>query len=112
MECKRNRWLSYYIPFRGNMIFFSFSQEAPTPGSYLAFGGGPRSCPGNMFARLQLGILLHHLVVGYRLVYDFPISKFSCYFFNFKKTVSAVDLRGKMSFELGKSLFQMETGES
>ncbi|XP_047966217.1 ent-kaurenoic acid oxidase 2-like isoform X1 [Salvia hispanica] len=40
--------------------------EAPKAGSYLVFGGGPRICAGNMFARLQLTIIIHHLVVGYR----------------------------------------------
>ncbi|XP_057806376.1 ent-kaurenoic acid oxidase 1-like isoform X1 [Salvia miltiorrhiza] len=40
--------------------------EAPKAGSYLVFGGGPRICAGNMYARLQLTIILHHLVVGYR----------------------------------------------
>ncbi|KAL8457331.1 hypothetical protein ACS0TY_035253 [Phlomoides rotata] len=39
---------------------------APKPGSYLVFGGGPRSCAGNMLARLQVAVLVHHLVVGYR----------------------------------------------
>ncbi|KAL1541580.1 ent-kaurenoic acid monooxygenase [Salvia divinorum] len=40
--------------------------EAPKAGSYLVFGGGPRMCAGNMFARLQVAVLLHHLVLGYR----------------------------------------------
>ncbi|KAG6401720.1 hypothetical protein SASPL_138584 [Salvia splendens] len=40
--------------------------EAPKAGSYMVFGGGPRMCAGNMFARLQVAVLLHHLVLGYR----------------------------------------------
>ncbi|KAL0318311.1 UNVERIFIED_CONTAM: Abscisic acid 8'-hydroxylase 3 [Sesamum angustifolium] len=40
--------------------------EPPKPGSYLVFGGGSRICAGNMLARLQVAVLLHHLVVGYR----------------------------------------------
>ncbi|KAL1541582.1 ent-kaurenoic acid monooxygenase [Salvia divinorum] len=40
--------------------------EAPKTGSYLVFGGGTRICAGNMFARLQLTIIIHHLAVGYR----------------------------------------------
>nr|ALI58397.1 ent-kaurenoic acid oxidase 3 [Scoparia dulcis] len=40
--------------------------EPPKPGTYLVFGGGTRICAGNMLARLQVAILLHHLVVGYR----------------------------------------------
>ncbi|KAL3528316.1 hypothetical protein ACH5RR_007638 [Cinchona calisaya] len=38
----------------------------PKPGTFLAFGGGPRICPGNMLARLQVAIFIHHLVIGYR----------------------------------------------
>ncbi|KAK4437111.1 Beta-amyrin 11-oxidase [Sesamum alatum] len=40
--------------------------EPAKPGSYLVFGGGSRICAGNMLARLQVAVLLHHLVVGYR----------------------------------------------
>ncbi|RLN17364.1 ent-kaurenoic acid oxidase 1-like [Panicum miliaceum] len=36
------------------------------PGTYQVFGGGPRICAGNMLARLQLTIMLHHLAVGYK----------------------------------------------
>nr|ALI58396.1 ent-kaurenoic acid oxidase 2 [Scoparia dulcis] len=39
--------------------------EPPKPGTYLVFGGGPRVCAGNMLARLQVSVLLHHLVTGY-----------------------------------------------
>ncbi|KAL3528315.1 hypothetical protein ACH5RR_007637 [Cinchona calisaya] len=38
----------------------------PKPGTYLVFGGGSRICAGNMLARLQVAIFIHHLVVGYR----------------------------------------------
>ncbi|KAI3463998.1 hypothetical protein Pfo_020661 [Paulownia fortunei] len=40
--------------------------ERPKPGTNLVFGTGPRICAGNMLARVQVGIILHHLVVGYR----------------------------------------------
>ncbi|XP_012839291.1 PREDICTED: ent-kaurenoic acid oxidase 2-like [Erythranthe guttata] len=40
--------------------------EAAKPGSYLVFGGGSRICAGNMLARLQVSVFLHHLAVGYR----------------------------------------------
>jgi len=36
------------------------------PGAFQAFGGGPRICAGNMLARIQLTIILHHLSLGYR----------------------------------------------
>ncbi|KAF7806160.1 cytochrome P450 [Senna tora] len=40
--------------------------EAAKAGTYQVFGGGPRICAGNMLARLQLAILLHHLSTGYK----------------------------------------------
>uniref|UniRef100_A0ACD5XBH8 Uncharacterized protein n=1 Tax=Avena sativa TaxID=4498 RepID=A0ACD5XBH8_AVESA len=36
------------------------------PGTYQVFGGGHRICAGNMLARLQLTIMLHHLALGYQ----------------------------------------------
>ncbi|KAI9175057.1 hypothetical protein LWI28_026756 [Acer negundo] len=36
------------------------------PGTFLVFGGGSRICPGNMLARLQIALFLHHLSVGYK----------------------------------------------
>ncbi|XP_065860878.1 ent-kaurenoic acid oxidase-like [Euphorbia lathyris] len=36
------------------------------PGTYQVFGGGVRICAGNMLARLQVALLLHHLSVGYK----------------------------------------------
>ncbi|KAM7272220.1 hypothetical protein ACFE04_026883 [Oxalis oulophora] len=35
-------------------------------GTFVPFGGGPRLCPGNMLARLQLALLIHHLCIGYK----------------------------------------------
>ncbi|OVA09084.1 Cytochrome P450 [Macleaya cordata] len=40
--------------------------EPAKPGTYQAFGGGPRICVGNMLARLQVAIFLHHLAIGYK----------------------------------------------
>ncbi|XP_044435712.1 ent-kaurenoic acid oxidase 1-like [Triticum aestivum] len=39
--------------------------EPAKAGTYQVFGGGPRVCAGNMLARLQVTIILHHLCVGY-----------------------------------------------
>ncbi|KAI7986459.1 Ent-kaurenoic acid oxidase 2 [Camellia lanceoleosa] len=36
------------------------------PGTFQVFGGGSRSCVGNMLSRTELAIFLHHLVVGYK----------------------------------------------
>lgn len=33
--------------------------------NFMAFGGGPRLCPGAEFARLQIAIFLHHLILNY-----------------------------------------------
>ncbi|XP_035543525.1 ent-kaurenoic acid oxidase-like [Juglans regia] len=35
-------------------------------GTYQVFGGGPRICAGNMLARIQLALFLHHLSIGYK----------------------------------------------
>eukprot|EP00250_Pteridium_aquilinum_P026289 c32795_g1_i1 orf=258-1730(+) len=34
--------------------------------NFMPFGGGPRLCPGNDFAKLQICIFLHHLVLKHR----------------------------------------------
>nr|XP_027090316.1 3-epi-6-deoxocathasterone 23-monooxygenase CYP90D1-like [Coffea arabica] len=36
------------------------------PGTFWAFGGGSRLCPGNMLARMQVAIFIHHFVSGCR----------------------------------------------
>uniref|UniRef100_A0A0E0IRI9 Cytochrome P450 n=1 Tax=Oryza nivara TaxID=4536 RepID=A0A0E0IRI9_ORYNI len=36
------------------------------PDRWDVFGGGERICAGNMLARLQLTIMLHHLSCGYK----------------------------------------------
>ncbi|CAI9281382.1 unnamed protein product [Lactuca saligna] len=36
------------------------------PENFQAFGGGPRICAGNMLARLQVGLFLHHMSTGYK----------------------------------------------
>ncbi|KAK7827619.1 ent-kaurenoic acid oxidase 2 [Quercus suber] len=44
-------------------VFFSLS-EPPRPGAFQAFGSGLRTCAGNMLARTQLALFLHHLPIG------------------------------------------------
>lgn len=36
------------------------------PENFQAFGYGPRICAGNMVARLQVALFLHHLSTGYK----------------------------------------------
>ncbi|XP_059441033.1 ent-kaurenoic acid oxidase 1-like [Corylus avellana] len=40
--------------------------EPARPGTYQVFGGGSRICAGNMLARIELALFLHHLSVGYK----------------------------------------------
>ncbi|KAL3528317.1 hypothetical protein ACH5RR_007639 [Cinchona calisaya] len=51
--------------------------EKPKSGTFFAFGAGKRVCAGNMLARLQVAIFLHHLVVGYRWELVNPNAKMS-----------------------------------
>ncbi|KAL3716966.1 hypothetical protein ACJRO7_008530 [Eucalyptus globulus] len=50
-----------------NIVAFVFRLESAKPGTYQMLGGGSRICAGNMLARIQLAILLHHLSVGYKI---------------------------------------------
>ncbi|XP_043690757.1 abscisic acid 8'-hydroxylase 2-like [Telopea speciosissima] len=38
----------------------------PRPNTYMPFGNGVHSCPGNEMAKLEILILLHHLTTTYR----------------------------------------------
>nr|AOW71537.1 ABA 8'-hydroxylase CYP707A [Phelipanche ramosa] len=42
-------------------------QVAPKPNTYMPFGTGAHSCPGNELAKLEMLILVHHLVNKLRL---------------------------------------------
>jgi ent-kaurenoic acid hydroxylase len=46
-------------------------QKSAELGTYQVFGGGERICAGNMLARLQLTIMLHHLSCGYKYLLNF-----------------------------------------
>ncbi|POO02407.1 Cytochrome P450 [Trema orientale] len=39
---------------------------APKPNTYMPFGNGTHSCPGNELAKLEMLVLLHHLTTKYR----------------------------------------------
>ncbi|CAM6122473.1 unnamed protein product [Calypogeia fissa] len=43
-----------------------FKTIPPQPGIFLAFGSGPRICPGGDLAKTQALVFLHRLVLGYR----------------------------------------------
>ncbi|CAK9138803.1 unnamed protein product [Ilex paraguariensis] len=39
---------------------------APKPNTFMPFGNGTHSCPGNEFAKLEILVLVHHLTTKYR----------------------------------------------
>ncbi|KAL5548339.1 hypothetical protein UlMin_003570 [Ulmus minor] len=42
------------------------NKAAAPPFSFVAFGGGPRTCPGNEFSRIETLITMHHLVTQFK----------------------------------------------
>jgi (+)-abscisic acid 8'-hydroxylase len=44
----------------------SLVQVAPKPNTFLPFGNGTHSCPGNELAKLEMLVLFHHLATKYR----------------------------------------------
>lgn len=46
--------------------FGGLQAAAPQPGIFLAFGSGPRVCPGQDLAKTSALVFLHRLVLGYR----------------------------------------------
>ncbi|XP_022997684.1 abscisic acid 8'-hydroxylase 2-like isoform X2 [Cucurbita maxima] len=38
----------------------------PRPNTYMPFGNGVHSCPGSEMAKLEILVLLHHLIIDYR----------------------------------------------
>ncbi|KAH9675980.1 Abscisic acid 8'-hydroxylase 1 [Citrus sinensis] len=49
-------------------------EVSPKPNTFMPFGNGTHSCPGNELAKLEILVLLHHLTTKYRLVkFDLPI---------------------------------------
>jgi (+)-abscisic acid 8'-hydroxylase len=41
-------------------------QVSPRPNTFMPFGNGVHACPGNELAKLEMLVLIHHLVTGYR----------------------------------------------
>ncbi|KAL1569266.1 (+)-abscisic acid 8'-hydroxylase [Salvia divinorum] len=41
-------------------------EVAPKPNTFLPFGSGAHSCPGNELAKLEILVLVHHLTTKYR----------------------------------------------
>lgn len=45
---------------------YSRFEVAPKPNTYMPFGNGVHACPGNELAKLDMLILIHHLVTKFR----------------------------------------------
>nr|GLL33591.1 abscisic acid 8'-hydroxylase 2-like [Ipomoea trifida] len=41
-------------------------ETSPSPNTFMPFGNGVHSCPGNELAKLEMLLLLHHLTTSYR----------------------------------------------
>eukprot|EP00252_Welwitschia_mirabilis_P015885 TRINITY_DN3526_c0_g1_i8.p1 TRINITY_DN3526_c0_g1~~TRINITY_DN3526_c0_g1_i8.p1 ORF type:complete len:450 (-),score=66.87 TRINITY_DN3526_c0_g1_i8:635-1984(-) len=41
-------------------------EVTPKPNTFMPFGGGAHSCPGNELAKLEMLVLLHHMTTKYR----------------------------------------------
>ncbi|KAK1572524.1 hypothetical protein Q3G72_034098 [Acer saccharum] len=57
---------------------FENSSKKPPPYTYIPFGAGPRICPGAEFARIEILLIIHHLITNYQwteMVPDEPITR-------------------------------------
>ncbi|XP_020095427.1 cytochrome P450 716B2-like [Ananas comosus] len=55
----------FHEPTKFDPIRFENSSSIP-PYCFVAFGGGPRICPGNEFARIEILVTMHYIVMQYK----------------------------------------------
>ncbi|KAI3712251.1 hypothetical protein L1987_70802 [Smallanthus sonchifolius] len=56
----------------GNFDPFRF-ENPPKPYTYMPFGSGIHACPGNELAKLEMLVLLHHMLSKYSLDYRWEL---------------------------------------
>lgn len=56
--------------------FFDKNKVAPKPNTFMPFGSGVHSCPGNELAKVEMLILIHHLVTKFRYAMKISITLF------------------------------------
>ena len=49
-----------------------FEGAGPAPFTFVPFSGGARMCPGNEFARMEILMILHHLVTRFSWILKNP----------------------------------------
>nr|A0A1I9Q5Z0.1 RecName: Full=Beta-amyrin 16-beta-monooxygenase; AltName: Full=Beta-amyrin 16-oxidase; AltName: Full=Cytochrome P450 716A141 [Platycodon grandiflorus]AOG74838.1 beta-amyrin 16-oxidase [Platycodon grandiflorus]BAX04008.1 cytochrome P450 716A141 [Platycodon grandiflorus] len=69
-------WKLHYIPHftQKNPDYFPnpekfdpsrFAGDGPAPYTFVPFGGGPRMCPGNEYARAEILVFMHNIILRY-----------------------------------------------
>lgn len=65
-----------FFPNPENFDASRFEGAGPTPFSYVPFGGGPRMCLGQEFARLEILVFMHNIVKRFKWELLIPNEKF------------------------------------
>lgn len=49
-----------------NLKHINLMQNPPKPNTFMPFGSGVHACPGNELAKLEMLVMIHHLVTKFR----------------------------------------------